>query len=99
MGSYRRYKLARMYNLAVSGPYRGLGWVLPDFIGFVAWGATAFPAPIEVLVGSYNYYVEAGSRIDRQFPAPREAWVVSYICHTQQMTRGRKGFRPLSRLG
>ena len=38
----------------VSGPSRGLGWVLPDFIGFVAWGATAFPAPLEDWVVSYK---------------------------------------------
>ena len=88
-----------MYNLAVSGPYRGLGWVLPDFIGFVAWGATAFPAPIEVLVGSYNYYVEAGSRIDRQFPAPREVWVGYYNGIIVVFTNNDWSFRPLARLG
>ena len=53
-----------------------MGGVLPDFIGFVAWGATAFPAPLEDWVGSYTGHMISYYGI-KAFPAPVEAWVGS----------------------
>ena len=82
----------------VSGPYRGMGGVLPKLNRLKSQLKTNF-RPLSRYGWGPTFTTQNISLFLYRFPAPLEVWVGSYLINSTQTKQNYLRFRPLSRYG